>query len=168
MRPRIDRKRIVLILLPFVIAIWPMWLAFVALPRAERAWQDDLRRRDNARKIISDILTIDPDRLLNVDAEGKLVKFEYPVAVNKLATACGVSPADYKINVLTDVKPSSGQASQNAMVSINKVSIKTAAQFISMGEQTYYPNLKCIQLNLKKVREQKDLWEMDLTFTHFE
>jgi hypothetical protein len=168
MRQRIDRKRIVFILLPFVIAIWPLWLAFAALPSAQQGWQDDVRKCDISREIIRNIITIDPDRLQNVDVTGKLVKFEYPVAVNKLATICGISPADYKINVLTDVKPSSGQASQNAIVSVNKVSIRTAAEFISVGEQTYYPNLKCVQLSLKKIRDQKDIWEMDMTFTHFE
>jgi hypothetical protein len=168
MPPKIDKKRIVFILLPFVMAIWPLWLAFAALPRAQRGWQDDVRKCDAARDTIRSIITIDPDRLQNVDQSGKLVKFEYPVAVNKLATICGISPADYKINVLTDVKPSSGQASQNAIVSVNKVSIRTAAEFISVGEQTYYPNLKCVTLNLKKIREQKDIWEMDMTFTHFE
>jgi hypothetical protein len=168
MRLKIDKKRIVFIVLPFVAALWPMWLAFAALPRAQQGWQDDVRKRDAGRALISNILTLDPDRLQNVDAHGRLVKFEYPVAINKLATSCGISPADYKMNVLTDVKPSSGQASQNAMVSINKVSVRTAAEFASLGEQNYYPNLKCVQLTLKKIRDQKDLWELDVTFTHFE
>jgi hypothetical protein len=168
MRQRINKKRILYIVAPVVIAIWPLWLGFAALPRAQRAWQDDVVRRDKAGGIIKDIIALDPDRLQNIDAKGNLVKFEYPIAVNKLASACGISPADYKINVLTDVRPSSGQASQNAMVSVNKISVKTAAEFVSLAEQNYYPNLKCVQLSLKKVRDQRDAWQMETTFTHFD
>jgi len=165
---KIDKNRILFVLLPAVVAIWPLWLFFAALPAADKGWEDDLKKRDTARELIKTIITLDPDRLQSVDEKGNVEKFEYPVAVNKIASMCGISPADYKVNVLADVRPTSGQATQNAMVSIDNVSVKTAAEFVSLGELRYYPNLKCTALTLKKIRNQKDLWELDLTFTRYE
>lgn len=165
---RIVKHRILFILLPAVVAVWPLWLVFAALPAAKQGWQNDYDKRSAARETIRSIFALDPDRLQNVDETGKLEKFEYPVAVNKIASSCGIGAADYKLNVLAKVKPTSGQATQSAMVSINRVSVRTAAEFVSLAEMRYYPNLKCTQLTLKKVRDQKDLWEVDLTFTHYE
>jgi hypothetical protein len=168
MRLNFDKKRLLFVLLPLVAACWPVWLASVAMPGAQRGWQEDIKKRDTARDLVKTIIGLDPDRLQNVDAKGKLEKFEYPIAVNRIASACNISPASYKVNVLTDVKPTAGQASQNAIVIISKVPVKTAVEFVSMGETRYYPNLKCIQLTFKKLRDQKDSWDVDLTFTHYE
>jgi hypothetical protein len=168
MHLKVDKNKLLFILLPIVVAVWPLWLALAALPGAKQNWQGDIKKLSAARDLMSAIIVLDPDRLQNVDAKGRLEKFEYPVAVNKIASACSISPANYKVNVLTDVRPTSGQASQNAIVSIEKVSVRTAVEFVSLGELRYYPNLKCIQLSLKKTRDQKDSWEVDLTFTHYE
>jgi hypothetical protein len=165
---KLAKPRILFILMPAVAAIWPLWLAFVALPGARMGWDSDKEKISAARATIWNIFELDPDRLQNLDPTGKLEKFEYPVVVNKIALASGISPTAYKVNVLANVRPSSGQASQNAMVSISGVSVKTAAEFVSLGEMRYYPNLKCTQLSLKKIRDKKDLWEVDLTFTHYE
>jgi hypothetical protein len=168
MRLKISKDRLLFVLLPVIVAIWPLWLAFVSLPRVERGWIDDDKKVTAARDNVRSIIRIDPDRLAAIDASGKPEKFEYPVAVNKIASMCNISPASYKITVMPDVKPASGQASQNAVVSIDKVSIKTATEFVALGETRYNPNLKCTQFTLKKIRDQKDLWDLDLTFTHYE
>jgi hypothetical protein len=168
MRLKTNKKQISLLLLPVVVGIWPLWLVLVALPGAKQGWEDDIKKLSAARDLMRTIIALDQDRLQNVDAKGKLEKFEYPVAINKIASACNISPANYKVNILTDVKPTSGQASQNAIISMDKVSVRTAVEFISLGELRYYPNLKCVQLTLKKMRDQRDSWEVDLTFTHYE
>jgi hypothetical protein len=168
MRQKISKERLLFLIVPIVVAVWPLWLTFSALPAASKGWDSDVKKIDDARNLITEIMRLDPDRLQNVDAKGALVKFEYPVAVNKVASACNVSPSAYKINVLPAVKPSTGQASQDAIVTIDKVSVTTATEFVSLAEQRYNPNLRCIQLGFKRIRDQKDLWEIDLTFRHFE
>ncbi|HSV27771.1 MAG TPA: hypothetical protein VLH60_07745 [Sedimentisphaerales bacterium] len=165
---KIDKQRILFILLPACIAIWPLWLAFAALPAAKQDWENDSKKLATAREVARNILTLDPDRLQNVDAAGRRERFEYPFAINRIASISGISPANYRLTVLANVRPTTGQATQNAMVTLSRVPIQTAAEFVSIGEMQYYPNLKCVQLNLTRIRDQRNLWEVNLTFTHYE
>ncbi len=146
------------------LALWPLLVGAVYLPRAEKSFdaeRDDYRK---AEKAILQILEIDPDRLdyKQTTAGGD---FDYATAVEKVASTHGITANKYKLSSGMVIK-SGGRKSQSAKVILDDVSIVQTAKFLATME-TRWSDLKCTSVKLTKSKGIKDGWKADLDFKYF-
>lgn len=153
------------ILVPIVVALWPLLVWAVYLPRAESGWDDEKGQYDKAQKIIAEILAIDPDRLEFADTEDAGAEFDYASVVERVAGLCRISSADYKLSsgIIVTTK---GQKSQSAKVNLKQVDIRKLAEFLSTI-QLRWANLQCSQVKLTKKKGFTDKWDVDLDFKYY-
>ena len=155
------------ILVAILITLWPVWLALGSIPAADKEYEDAKVLFKDAEKIIGQILNLDPQRLDYARAQKKSGEFDYPVAVSQSAKTCSISLSQYKLSTFPIVKRKAGQTSQDAMITLNKVGIEKFARFVSLM-QIRWPNLKCSQLRLNKVKGAKNIWKADIRFTYYQ
>src|SRR4030042_51625 len=86
------------ILVPALVALWPLLVWGVYLPAAKRDWQTESKQYEKAQGIINEILVIDPDRLNFADTQNTAAEFDYASALDQIAGSCGIPPTDYKLN----------------------------------------------------------------------
>jgi hypothetical protein len=152
--------------IPLLVALWPLLLWSFYLPNAEKNFQKEIDQYNKASEIVNQILEIDPDRLDFADASANAKQFDYASAVDKIASACAIPAANYKLSSGIIMKKE-GQESQNANIILKDVSIEKFANFLSTI-QLRYPNLQCLQLKkLQKKKGSPDLWDVDLEFKYY-
>jgi len=153
------------IIVPVALALWPLLARVVYLPAAEKNWQNEKVQYTKAQQIMAEILTIDPDRLNFADANGSAAKFDYTVAVDKIANQFRISAANYKISS-RPITTSGGQKSQTAVVILKEIDITKLANFLSTM-QLRWANLQCTQANLTKKKGLPDTWDVELEFKYY-
>jgi hypothetical protein len=153
------------ILAPAVIAMWPLLVWAVYLPRAERNWKGDKDNYLKAQKTIGEILYHDPDRLNLKDANKTEDTFDYVVAVDEIARSCGIPSSLYKLNSRTPVT-SRGIRSQSCRVTLNQIDVARFAKFLS-DIQLRWPNLQCQTIGVRKKKGIPDQWQIDLDFKYY-
>ncbi|HUW20465.1 MAG TPA: hypothetical protein VMW16_14305 [Sedimentisphaerales bacterium] len=152
------------VLVPVLLALWPILVWAVYLPKAEAGFKDDKGQYEKAEKTITEILTLAPDRLVSVDAKGAAAQFEYAAEVDKVARLCNISSG-----VELSSKPirvTKGQKSQNCHVVLKEIEIATFAKFLSTL-QLRWPNLQCETMTLTKKKGLPDAWKVDLDFKYY-
>lgn len=154
------------ILVPIVVALWPLFVRGVYLPDAEDNWQAEKAQYNKAQDIMAEILARDPDRLEFADLKAGAAEFDYAVAVEKVASLCGIPSTNYKLSsgiIIT----TGGRKSQNATVALRDVDMAKFARFLSTI-QFRWANLQCVQLRkLKKKKGLPDRWDVDLEFKYY-
>ncbi|MHC4482040.1 MAG: hypothetical protein ACYSW4_00680 [Planctomycetota bacterium] len=154
------------ILVPVVIALWPLSIWAVYLPEAESKWKSDQDQYKEAQKMIAGILKLDPDRLKSADANEAGVDFEYAPAVAMVARLCRIKATNYKLSTGRDIS-SGGRKSQNANVVLKDIGITKLAKFLSTI-QVRWAKLQCVQLKkLAKKKGHPDRWDAELKFTYY-
>ena len=153
------------ILVPIVVALWPLLLSAVYLPRAQSKWDSEKRQYDKAQKIITEILAIDPDRLEFADAKTGDTEFDYASVVERIAGLCKISSSNYKLSSGIIVT-SKGQKSRSAKVGLKEVDIGKLAKFLSTI-QLRWANLQCSNVKLTKKKGLPDMWDVDLSFKYY-
>jgi len=153
------------ILVPVIVALWPLFIWGVYLPSAEHNWQVERAQYNKAQSVMAEILALDPDRLEFADTQNAAAEFDYASAVEKVANLCGVPSASYKLNsgiIIT----SGGQKSQRAKVGLKQVDITKFAKFLSTI-QLRWANLQCAGVKLTKKKGLPDAWDVDLDFKYY-
>ena len=153
------------ILIPCVLALWPLLVWGFYIPKTESIWNANKAKYVDAEKLITEILTLDPDRLQFSDPKVANKEFDYTIAVEKVASICGIESNNYKISsgmIIT----SSGQKNQSAKVVLKEVDITQFAKFLSTI-QFRWPNLQCEKVKLTKKKGQTDAWAVDLDFKYY-
>jgi hypothetical protein len=153
------------VLAPAVLALWPLLVWLVYLPRAGAAWQNEKTQYVKAQQLIEQILEIDPERLDFSDSKQSDSEFDYATAVEKIAGICKIPSTNYKLSsgiIIT----SGGQKSQNAKLVLKDVDITRFARFLS-AIQLRWANLQCTQLKLTKKKGFPDMWDVDLGFKYY-
>lgn len=153
------------IVVPVIVALWPLLVWGLYLPSARGDWQLESSQYEKAQDIITEILTLDPDRLEYADSQDAAAEFDYASAVEKIADLCGIRSTSYKLSsgvILT----SSGQKSQSAKVGLKQVDIKSFAKFLSTI-QLRWANLQTVQVKLTKKKGLPDTWDIDLEFKYY-
>ncbi len=153
------------ILVPVIVALWPLLVWSVYLPTAKRNWQIESSQYKKAQSVMREILTLDPERLTFADSQDTATEFDYASAIEKVAGLCGIKPTDYKLNsgiIIT----SSGQKSQSAKVDLNQIEITKFAKFLSTI-QLRWANLQCSKVKLTKKKGLPDIWDVDLDFKYY-
>lgn len=153
------------VLVPVVIALWPLSIWGVYLSEAENTWKDEKAKYIEAQLIIEEILHLDPDRMDFAEAGKDAKEFDYAVVVEQVASLCRIVPENYKLSSGLPTT-SSGQKSQSAKVDLIDVDIKRFADFFS-AIQLRWANLQCTKLTLTKKKDAPDKWDVDLRFKYF-
>jgi len=152
-------------LAPIVILLWPLVVWAVYLPKTEDNWKVEKEQYIKAQKMIEDILSLDPERLEFDGSKAGAVEFDYATVIEKIATLCKISSANYKLSsgrIIT----SSGQKSQNAKVNLKGVDVAKFARFLS-AIQLRWAKLQCTQVKLIKKKGLPDTWDVDLEFKYY-
>jgi hypothetical protein len=153
------------IFVPLIVALWPLFVWGMYLPRAQRNWQREKAQYEKAQTLITEILTIDPGRLGFSDADNDEMEFDYARAIERVATSCRIPPASYRLSSGM-IMTSSGQKSQSAKVVLKEVDITRFAKFLSTI-QLRWENLQCTKVKLTKNKGLPDSWDMDLDFKYY-
>jgi hypothetical protein len=148
------------ILVPVVVALWPLLVWAVYLPNADRKWEQDVEQYQKAVGIIKEILELNPERLDTAGSETGDDQFDYPVAIDKITRLCQISPRDYEMSS-KPARKSKGRKTQSCHVILKQVDITSLAKFVSTL-QLSWPKLQCDQLKLTKVKGLPDAWKVDL------
>jgi hypothetical protein len=153
------------ILVPVLVALWPLLIWGVYLPAAEHKWQVEKSQYSEGQNIMTEILALDPDRLQLADSNTASVDFDYASAIERTADFCKIPPTDYRLSsgiIIT----SAGQKSQSAKVGLKQVDITKFAKFLSTL-QLRWASLQCSQVKLTKKKGLPDVWDVDLDFKYY-
>ena len=164
MKDAIKNPNLYYLIVPIILAMWPLLAWFVYLPATERRLEKEIGEWKKAQITIQEILALDPDRIKLVDSETGGAEFAYSSAIEDIAKSCGISPTDYKLNT-GKVVPGE-QESQSAHVELKNLDISTFAEFLSRL-QFRWVNLQCIRIRLRKKGAQPDGWEAKLDFKYY-
>jgi len=153
------------LIVPVILAIWPLFVWLVYLPAMEKAWARDQEHYKNAQPIIEEILTLDPERVHITEGKGTTSQFDYANAIQKVASLIRIPAGNYKL-ASGMLITASGQKSQSARVSLKDVSITQISSFLSTL-QLHWPDLQCNTLKLTKRKDSADSWDADFDFKYY-
>ncbi len=156
------------ILVPLVVAVWPLLVWGLYLPRAREALSSELKSAKRGQAMALEILQLDPGRLNFAGDPNKAgEEFSYATAVNKVAGLCGIPASKYKLHTGPIIKKGK-QRTQDAHLTLDKVSIVSFAKFLSLI-QLRWNNLQCdtVKLNKVEVKGEPDLWTIDIDFKYY-
>ncbi|MDD5011827.1 MAG: hypothetical protein PHQ00_06865 [Phycisphaerae bacterium] len=151
------------VLIPIVIAIWPLAIWQKYLPSADGKLNAEEKRFVDARNLMEQILQMDTSRLNLDDTKGGN-KFDYTTAIDAAARKIGIPATGYSISS-KPIRGSGRDKTQDCQIIINEVGIVKFAQFIS-NLQTTWANLSCEKVTLTKKRGLPDAWKTDLTLKY--
>jgi cytochrome oxidase assembly protein ShyY1 len=152
------------ILVPVVIALWPLLVWAVYLPRAERNLDTEIEQYDKAQANIEGILSLDADRIHLADAKTGAAEFDYVNEVYRIAALSGIPQSKCKIN--SGMIMPGEQKSQGAKVNFSDIDIVKFARFLSTI-QLRWANLQCMVIRLSKNKNLPDSWNIDLDFKYY-
>jgi hypothetical protein len=152
------------ILVPTAIALWPLLVRAVYLPKAESNLNSDIDQYNKAKETIEDILTLDSSRLQLADAKTGVVEFDYFNEVYRIAALSGIPQSNCTLNA-GPIIPGE-QKSQSANISFKEVDIVKFAKFLSTI-QLRWANLQCTRVRLSKIKNLPDTWNIDLDFKYY-
>ena len=147
---------------PIVVAIWPLMVWLVYLPKAQHDMENDRALYLEGQTYILDILKYDPERLKFTASDGMVGEFSYAKEIDRVANRCGIQSNNCSYGAGTPI-PNKGKTTQNARVTLKDVGIVQTATFLSTI-QSMWVNLKCDKVELTKKEGLPDKWEVDLTF----
>ncbi|MHC4455903.1 MAG: hypothetical protein ACYS0I_02245 [Planctomycetota bacterium] len=153
------------IIVPIVVALWPLFVWGVYLPRAEKKLQDYKSQSNKAEAIIEEILKLDRDRLQFTGPKTDAEEFDYGDAIDKVATSCGISSTKYEFSS-KPIRASGGRKSQSCHVELKEIDITKVAKFLSTF-QLRWANLQCEKVALTKSKGLPDSWKVDLDFKYY-
>ena len=153
------------VLVPVVVALWPLLVWTLYLPKTERNWNLEKEQYNKSQELIAEILVFDADRLELAGSKDTAAEFDYAVAVEKIAALCRIPSSNYNLSsgiIIT----TAGQKSQSAKVGLKQVDLTKFARFLSTI-QLHWANLQCVQVKLDKKKGLSDVWDVDLEFKYY-
>ena len=153
------------LLAPLLVAVWPLLVWAVYLPRTQEDWEGDKVLFGEGQVHIMDILRLDPDRLDYAGGSEVSTEFSYAKEIDRVATLCKIpaGKCDYSAG---GVVPSGNKKKQQARVKLTDVSIVQAATFLSRIQSTWV-KLTCDKVKLTKDKGLPDQWDVDFTFWYY-
>ncbi len=152
------------ILIPALVAVWPILLWMHYLPAAEKDLAKWKAYVPDVNSVATEILRLDPDR---IGSTPKAVEpFDYMTAVNRAGIKCGLKTGTFGHTTGIKTKSSTGEESQTATVTLGDVTIVQACQFLSVLEMSW-PHLECTGVDLTQAKKVLDQWEAKLQFKYF-
>lgn len=154
------------VLVPAVLALWPLLVWGVYIPQTEKRWENAKDNYEEAKQHIDNILNIDKERIEYSGGETVKEEFDYVVAIDKIARKCGIPASKYTISSKPARRSSDGQKTQSAMVSLDGVGIKTLSEFLSTITLRW-ANLQCERIKISKQRGLDDIWDVDMDLQYY-
>jgi len=152
------------ILVPVIVALWPLLVWAIYLPAADKGIEDQLAHKRKAEAIMMEILTLVPERAKLAVANDTTTEFTYDSAVVMVAVDCDIPPSKYKLSSGMLIT-SRDQKSQSANVSLKQIDVVKFARFLSTI-QSDWPNLQCDWVKLTKKAGLPDMWDVDIKFKY--
>jgi hypothetical protein len=154
------------LLIPVLVALWPLLVWGVYLPRARENQKKEQSLYIDGQTCIVDILTLDPGRLdFAVDVNQVSLEFSYGSAVDRVANLCKIPSSNWTSSAGNIVKYQKKRR-QDAMVKLTGVSIVQAARFLSTMQMTW-ATLNCEKVKLSQKKGLPDQWDVDFSFTYY-
>ena len=153
------------ILIPSLVALWPLLVWAVYLPDVEDSGKNLKEQYTDTQIAIQKILHLAPERLEFTDSANGKTQFAYATAVEKVASMCKISPESYKLSsgVIITTRE---QKTQSARVGLKEVNITKFADFLSTL-LLHWPTLKCTSIKLTRDKNEPDNWDVDLDFKYY-
>jgi hypothetical protein len=151
-------------IIPILVLIWILTVAFLTLPTAESRFGRAAQDRDKIQGYVTTILSIDRDRLKYKELVNKTGKFDYAVVIDNFVQLHGIKTSDYTPQIQGPNKRGK-QLTQIANITIKSIGIEKFAKFLSSLQRSW-PNLQCDTLTLKKEKTALDSWEAKMKFTY--
>jgi hypothetical protein len=154
------------LLIPLLVALWPLLVWGVYLPGAKRQQDRDQSLYTDGQTCIVEILTLDPGRLNSADTSRvALEEFSYGSALDRVANLCKIPASNWTSDAGNIISPQ-GKKRQDAVVKLSNVTIVQAAKFLSTM-QISWATLECDKIKLTKKKGLPDQWDVDLFFTYY-
>lgn len=151
------------ILVPVVVALWPLLVWAIYLPQAEESYEREEAQCKNGEQIVLEVFNLDPERA--IDANNAPTEFTYASAVNRVAGLCKIPPTKFKLSSRMIMK-SDRQQSQSANVVLKEVDIASFARFLSLIQKRW-ANLQCNRVKLTRKEGLPDVWDVDIEFKYY-
>lgn len=151
------------ILVPVVVAAWPLLVRTVYLPRAQHGYKQQQDEYKKAQQMMLEILRLDPDRASDSNQAG--TEFSYGAEIDRVANLCRIPTTKYKLSsgmVIT----AENQKTQSATVTLEEVDVVSFAKFLA-ALQIRWGQLQCNRVKLTQVKGLKDLWRVDIDFKYY-
>ncbi|MDD5010540.1 MAG: hypothetical protein PHQ00_00280 [Phycisphaerae bacterium] len=155
------------VLVPIVIGLWPVWLFSVGIPGAEKNLDKEIKDYTEARKLMSEILSLDPQRLDYASSKKTGEDFDYTTAVDQVTRLCRILPTSYRLSSSPIRRIKGGQKNQDASMTIDRIDIEKFSKFLSTMHMRW-SNLQCTNATLTKIKGEKDAWKADIRFMYYE
>ena len=153
------------IVVPIIIALWPLLVWTVYLPAAKTNVKDQMAQYKQAKKIMIEVLNLDPDRVEFVDSNDTATEFTFGGAVDRIANLCRIPPSKCKLSSGMIINTRKGK-SQTAVVDLKQVDIATFAKFLS-DIQMRWAHLQCERVELTKKEGPPDVWDVTIKFKYY-
>lgn len=154
------------IVVPIIIALWPLLVWAIYLPAAQKDIEEQITQYKRAKPIMTEILNLDPDRVEFVDSNDTATEFTFGGAVDRVANLCRIPPGKCKLSSGMIIDTRKKGKSQTAVVDLKQVDIATFAKFLSMI-QMRWANLQCERLELTKKEGPPDVWDVTIRFKYY-
>ncbi len=153
------------ILIPAVLAVWPVSVALVYLPNVEKSIVDEEKEYQKAEDLMMGILNMDPDRISSGEAKKQASEFDYVTAVEQIAKNHGIAPGTYSISA-QPIRVVEKEKTKSASVVLQKVTIEQFASFLT-SLQTRWTKLECESIELTKLKGLPNSWKVTLKFKYY-
>lgn len=156
------------IAVPIIVGLWPLLVWAAYLPAAREGIEDQMTQYQQAEVKMMEILTLDPDRLLEfADSNDTAAEFTYGAAVDRIARSCDIPSSKCDLHSAT-LMTTREQRSQDATVDLKEVDIVRFARFLSMI-QLRWASLQCERAKLTKKQgmPNSDIWDVDIEFKYY-
>ena len=153
------------ILVPVVLALWPLIIGGIYSQEAKRNLNKEKNNYKVARSKVAEILTLDGGRLDFSDPKTGASEFDYVDAVDKVADLCKIPETNYQLSS-KPISTREGQKSQNCYVVLKDVKIATFGDFLSTI-QLRWARLRCVDVRLTRKKGLPDTWRADLNFKYY-
>lgn len=155
------------IAIPVIVGLWPLLVWAMYLPKAQKDVKELMNQHEKAKPTMTEILTLEPNRLEFADANDTAADFTYGEAIDRIASLCRIPPSKYNVSSAM-MMTTHNQKSQSASINLKEIDIRKFARFLSML-QLRWANLQCERLKLSKKQNlpDNDLWDIDIELKYY-
>lgn len=149
-----------------LVSLWPLLVWAKYLPDAQDSVAKQMDLYEEAKLVMMEILTLDPERLEIAEPNETATEFTYGGAIDKVARLYDI-PADNCAVHTGVIVTAREQKSQTANVDLKQVDIVKFTKFLSKI-QVLWVDLQCesVKLTKKDNLPGNDMWDVDIKFKY--
>ncbi len=148
-----------------LIGLWPLLSWKVFIPNAETNLEESLDQADDARRVITEIIELDPKRLEFAQNQDGATEFDFARVITDVTSELRIPTNRYKPNI-SPPRRSKGQKTQTAKLSFEEINIETFARLLATL-QMRWTSLQCTDIKVESKKGARDLWDFDITLKYY-